>query len=241
MSQQEKAALWRELKDAGIEPPLHYREYSTEQLRAAVKKLREKLGGAGAPEEHPTPPAPPSLEEIVENTPVSQVAAVSSAEPDTMAGLRQNSKDEDEPIRVDEKGRIWYQDEVRKPSMPTPRARRVLKYNDPGVKEMTVGDGRFTERFEVPGDQSVPSEIKITMPSYQEAIYRDPRFPFKIHEYNGQRGFDLFEVRKFYGGPDLVPRDIKRVYVQNVLCYDIPSTIRAIQAEARERGILKGI
>ena len=78
------------------------------------------------------------------------------------------------------------------------------------------------------------NEVKITLPSYQVGVFLDPRFPFKIHTYNGAQGFDLFDIQKYYGGSDLVPSEIKRVYVSNDLCYDIRTTIRAIQNEARE-------
>lgn len=229
MSQQEKAALWRELKDAGVEFPLHYREYTTEQLSAAVSRLRE---GAGS---------------VAPVTPVSSAPAAAQprvvpkvAPADTVAGVRQNTRDEDEPIRVDENGLIWYQDEVRKAAFPKPRGRRVLKYTDPGVKQVTVTNGEYQETFEMPGDGvGRPAEARITLPSYQVGIYRDERFPFRIHVYNEKRGFDLFEVQKFYGGADLVPTDIKRVYVENSLCYDIRTTIRAIEAEYRERVLPK--
>lgn len=76
-------------------------------------------------------------------------------------------------------------------------------------------------------------QAKITLPSYQVGIYKDPRFPFKIHEYNDVRGFDFFEVNDFYGGSDLVPAAIKRMYVESSLCYDIRTVVRAIEDEAR--------
>ena len=76
--------------------------------------------------------------------------------------------------------------------------------------------------------------MKITLPSYQVGIYRDPRFPFKVYTYGGVNGFDLFGVQEFYGGPELVPASIKRMYVSNVLCYDVRTTIQAIEAEARQ-------
>jgi hypothetical protein len=152
-----------------------------------------------------------------------------------MPGQRLNTKAEDEPIRVDEQGRIWYQEEVRKPAYPKPRGRRVLKYLDSGVKTETVQNGEYVETFEVAGvGEARPAEIKITLPSYQVGIYKDPRFPFKIHTYDGRSGFDLFEVQKYYGGSELVPPSIKRVYIENDLCYEIRSTIQTIQAEHRQ-------
>jgi hypothetical protein len=76
--------------------------------------------------------------------------------------------------------------------------------------------------------------VKITLPSYQVGIYKDPRFPFKIHTYNGREGFNLFEVEHYYGGSELVPATCKRVYIENDLCYDVRSVIQSIQNEYRQ-------
>ena len=153
-----------------------------------------------------------------------------------MPGQRLNSKAEDEPIRVDpDTGRTWFQEEVLKPGFPKPRGRRVLQYTDTGSKTVTAKNGDYMESFEVAGDEvGRTAEVKITMPSYQVGICKDPRFPFKIHTYNGNEGFDLFEVQEFYGGSELVPSEIGRKYVENVLCYDIRTTVRAIQSEFRQ-------
>lgn len=250
MSQAEKAAIWTELKNAGVQFERHYREYTTETLRQARDTLRERLGQVAEPE--PSPPAPepvpmpavtaprnpPPREQpgfLLPETPVNRTKA-----PDTMAGIRQNTRDDDEPIRVDDDGLIWYQDEIRKPAYPKPRGRRVLKYNDPGTKEVTVKSGMYTETFEVAGDENRLSEVKITLPAYQVGIYKDPRYPFKIHVYNDKRGFDLADVQAFYGAPDLVPTEIKRDYVSNDLVYDIRTTIRAITSEYRENVLKQG-
>jgi len=152
-----------------------------------------------------------------------------------MPGQRLNTQPEDVPIRIDEMGRAWFQEEVRKPPYPKPRGRRVLKYMERGTKTETVQNGEYVETFEVAGTGAPhPAEVKITLPSYQVGIYRDPRFPFKIHCYSEREGFDLFEVHEFYGGAELVPPDCKRVYVENDLCYDIRSVVRAIQNEHRQ-------
>jgi hypothetical protein len=156
-------------------------------------------------------------------------------DPDEMPGQRLNTQPEDEPIRIDEFGRAWFQEEVRKPSYPKPRGRRVLKYMERGVKVDTVQNGEYVETFEVAGTGAPhPAEVKITLPSYQVGIYRDPRFPFKIHCYNDREGFNFFEVAEFYGGVELVPEACKRVYVENDLCWDIRSVVRAIQNEHRQ-------
>ena len=159
-----------------------------------------------------------------------------SSKPAEYAGLTQNTHSEDEPIRRDpETGFLWYRDEIPKPAYPKPRARRVLKYEDSGARSVTVTNGNYQETFEIPGERKKVSEAKITLPSYQVGLYKDPSLPFRIHVYNGMKGFDLFEVEAFYGGPELVPSTVKRVYVDSALCYDIRSTIQAINSEYRER------
>jgi hypothetical protein len=237
MSQAEKAALWRELKERGVEFPLHYREYSQTQLEEALDRLTDAEGPVNGVGQEPPTPAPRAAA-----APSRPRISLPRREPDKVAGLRINTHAEDEPLRVDENGLIWYQDEVRKAAFPKPRGRRVLDYIDPGVRTETAQTGNgYTETFEMPGDQARPSQVKITLPTHQVGIYRDPNMPFKIHLYNDNRGFDLFEVRDFYGGADLVPEDIKTVYVGQSLCYDIRTTRRAIEAEYREKLLKKEI
>jgi hypothetical protein len=167
------------------------------------------------------------------------VAPVAERNPAEMPGQRLNQGDGSEltPIRTDENGLVWYQEEVRKPAFPKPRGRRVLKYMESGVKVETVQSGEYVETFEVADGRAArrESEVKITLPSYQVGIYKDKRFPWKIHVYNEVRGFDLFEVQNYYGGAELVPQEIKRMYVENVLCYDIRTTVRAVQTEYRQQ------
>ena len=237
MSQAEKAALWRELKERGVEFPLHYREYSQTQLEESLERLTDAEG----PTVQQVPPAVVQQTTAPQSRP-AQRASLPRREPDQHAGLRLNTHGADEPLRVDENGLIWYQDEVRKAAFPKPRGRRVLDYLDPGVRTETAQTGNgYTETFEMPGDQARPSQVKITLPTHQVGIYKDPNMPFKIHLYNDNRGFDLFEVRDFYGGADLVPEDIKTVYVGQSLCYDIRTTRRAIEAEYREKLLKKEI
>jgi hypothetical protein len=153
-----------------------------------------------------------------------------------LAGERLNTKDAEEILFVDEEGKAWLQKEVLKPAFPKPRGRRVLRYQDAGVVRQTVKEGEYTETFEVAGDprNATPAEIKITLPSYQVGIYRDPRYPFKVVTYNGRSGFDRLEVENFYGGAELVPAICKRTYVENVLCYDMRSVVRAVNEEYRQ-------
>jgi hypothetical protein len=256
MSQQEKSFYYKTLKDAGIEFSQHYREYSTEDLKRAYNSLNEQLAARGenqlprftpppaeapgsttAPDDGPEPdpvatsPLPP---EDYDPGPQQALPPTRDRDPNEMPGQRLNTHGDDEPIRVDEQGRLWYQEEVQKPAVPRPRGRRVLQYQDTGTRMETVQVGEYTESFEVAGNGPArASEIKITLPSYQVGIYRDPRFPFKIHTYAGADGFDLFEVRDYYGGAELVPPSIKHIYVSNSLCYDIRTTIQTIEAEYR--------
>lgn len=239
MSQTEKAGYYKTLKDAGVQFTKHYREYSTDELKRAVDKLHE---GARAQQEEPEhdPSAAAAMGLPTEERPARMPTQARSApraerNPAEMPGQRLNKQSELDPIRTDDKGRVWYQEEVQKPSTPRPRGRRILKYMDTGTREETVQNGQYVETFEVAGDMpSRPSEVKITLPSYQVGIYKDPRFPFKIHTYGGREGFDLFEVQDYYGGAELVPAEIKRIYVENVLCYDIRTVVRAIQTEFRQ-------
>lgn len=241
MSQSDKARYFRALKAAGVPFDKHYREYTTEALRVAYEKLAEQ---GLAPELEPEPvqqaqpaPPPPIAQPAPQPMPVHQAPAPrAQRDPNEMAGQRQNSQPEDVPIRTDEEGRVWFQEEVLKPGYPKARGRRVLTYVETGTKQQTVKSGDYMESFEVAGDEIGRSaEVKITLPSYQVGIYKDPRFPFKVHTYNGNLGFDLFEVRDFYGGAELVPSEIKLMYVENVLCYDIRTTVRAIEAEYRQQ------
>ena len=217
MSAAYKAQLYGMLKEHG-EPTKHYRDYTVAELVLELEGLDLEIP---APEQKPEPdqrPAPP----------------VQAQDPNEMPGQRLNTKPDDEVIRIDELGRAWYQEEVRKPAYPKPRGRRVLKYIETGVETQTAKNGEYVETFEVAGSRAgVPAEVKITLPSYQVGIYKDPRFPFKIHCYDGREGFNLFDVEAFYGGPELVPAAVKRVYIENDLCYDIRSVIRAITDEHR--------
>ncbi len=237
MSQSDKAAYYKALQAAGVTFDRHYREYTTDDL----VEMYRLLPGDGKP--------PVELEldlglEESEATPDSSTPSPTAEQPlvpgapkpeDSLPGAHALEVEEGEPVRVDENGLVWYQEEIRKPSFPKPRGRRILKYLNPGVEQKQVINGDYLESFEVAGSRTTAGEIKITLPSYQVGIYKDPTMPFKIYVYNGMRGFDLFEVQDFYGGADLVPLEVKRIYVENVLCYDIRSVVRAIQTEYRQQ------
>lgn len=230
----EKSDLYNQLKTSGKPLTTSYALYTVAQLQAELG-----IDRAAPKPEVPEPPADPALDALFEamnNPPEDKPAPAPRAQdPEEMPGQRLNTKAEDEPIRVDERGRVWYQEEVLKPAYPKPRGRRVLTYMDRGVVTETVQNGEYIETFEVAGKGAgKPAEVKITLPSYQVGIYKDPRFPFKIHCYNGREGFDLFEVAEYFGGVELVPEEVKRVYIENDLCYDIRTVVRAIQAAYRQ-------
>lgn len=253
MSAVKKAEIYRQLKDAGVAFAKVYRDYTTDDLVALAAAHNVALGTAKAPTPAPAAPTPvPDLQSFIpQQTPppaappateLAQVVAPAripdphAAAParDEMAGLRQNTKNWDEPIRTDSDGTIWFQDEVRKPAYPKPRGRRVLQYTDPGVQRTQIKVGDYIETFEVAGQTPTAAEVRITLPSFQVGIYKDPRYPFRIHVYNDTRGFNLDDVRMFYGGAEMVPPECKLIYIENVLCYDMRSVIRAVMAEARQ-------
>lgn len=230
--QQMKGQYFRALKAAGVTFEKHYRDYTEAELRTIYEGMvvQPELDG-GLEEQQPQQAAQGAV-----SRPPAPRAPVGPRNPEEMPGQRQNTLREDEPLRIDpETGFAWYQEEVQKPAYPKPRGRRVLQYMESGVEEKTIQDGQYIETFEVAGrGVKVPAEVKITLPSYQVGIYKDPRFPFKIHTYNGLQGFDLFEVQDYYGGAEMVPDSVKRIYVEGSLCYDMRTVIRDIQTQYRQ-------
>ena len=242
MSQSEKSAYYAALKESGVQFTKHYRDYTTAELKAFYTKLASEEQAAPVQVPQPAAPAAPAPVQAMPAPRVEETTAAIpfSDEPVTvLAGTAYDASAEDTPLRRDSQGRVWYREEVRKPSHPLPRARRVVKYIDPGTRRVEHTSGKFVESFEVAGTEKRSSEVKITLPSFQVGIYRDPRFPFRIHTYQDRTGFNLFDVHDFYGGADLVPQSIGRIYVGGDLCYDIRSTIRTIQHEYRDQ-VLKG-
>lgn len=260
MAHAEKSSLYQGLKKSGYQFDKHYREYSTDELRSIAQSLDLTIAAPKPPDALPervdemaelraqmraVADTVEALGKLVtaqqrreEKTPFSAPAKGSQqASPKSQPVIATPRIDESEVIRVDEYGNKWFQEEVVKSAYPKPRARRVLRYDDPGVETKQVKVGDYVETFEISGDpqNSRPAEIKITMPSYQTGIYKPPNMPFRVHIYNGVRGFNLDDVQNFYGGADLVPSTVKRCYVSTDLCYDIQSTIRTIENEYRER------
>ena len=157
------------------------------------------------------------------------------------AGLTFNSHGPDDPLRVDSHGRVWFRDEVLKPAIPKARMRRRVETVSNNVETVNTyhPDGRLNETFEVAGQEEHTVVTKVTLPSSQVGVYRDPRMPFKIHQYNGVRGFDHDAVRDFYGGLDLIPTSVKdgTIYVDSDLCFDINKVRDAIERELREKAL----
>lgn len=257
----ERSIIWKALKAAGWTPAegRRYVQYPLAELHAELEQFQIDTGQiieitvpADIEDVQPTPsdPIPAEVDGIDPDSLFAHPQLGSPApepQPVPVEVVRQNQPDpnelpgqrtlteESEVLRVDDAGRQWLQEEVRKPAYAKPRGRRILRYVEKGVQTETVKAGEYVESFEVEGQgPGKAAEIKITLPSYQVGIYLDPRFPFKIHCYGGAEAFDLADVEQYYGGVELVPNTIKRVYIENDLCYDIRSVIQTIQAEFRQ-------
>jgi hypothetical protein len=247
--------MWRALKAAGWIPPLPFVQMKHADLVAELEKFQEEHGqvlvlavpepAAETPDEPLPTYQPDRAPEWVDPTFADDEPAQTSTDfiprsnhpdPAELPGQRVNTKDLEDIIRIDDKGRAWLQEEVQKPAFPKPRGRRVLRYNEQGTTTETIQVGEYTESFEIAGEgPGRPAEIKITLPSFQVGIYRDSRFPFKVICYNGSEGFDRMDIEEYYGGAQLVPAEVKRIYVSNVLCYDVRSVVQSIQTEFRQQ------
>jgi len=207
-----------------------------DQLTGVVAKLAEMVSPEQRRAEKAAEPVAAAARKVGTGAP-KPMPASHKLDPAEHAGVTLNTHTDLDVIKIDEYGNKWLQIEVPKPAYPKPRGRRVLRYMDPGVREEQIKVGEYVETFEVAGDakSAKPAEIKVTLPSYQTGIYLSPEFPFRIHTYNGARGFNMADVHAYYGGKDLVPSTIKRTYVSNDLCYDIQSVVRTIENEYRER------
>lgn len=234
MTQAERKAAWDRLIELGWVPNKHYRDYSQADLELRL----QQMSAAGiTPESVERPDGAPDPSEIRFQADVDHLR---ETPPDTVPGLRLNTHGDEKPLRIDDDGKVWYRDEITKASYPKERGKRIIEYVDPGVKTQVIRDsnGSIVESFEMPGDQHRVSQAKISLPAYQVGLYRDPALLgefFRIHVYQERRGFDLFDVEKYFGGKHQIPSVCKRIYVDTVLCYDIDSVIQAIQDEYREK------
>ena len=250
-----KSELWQELKAAGRLPGDTFVKIRKEELEALVAELREINAES--------PPAPPTFMEVMGETqpeptpfrpedfpynapqprlpngqPRFQMVTIPFSDKPlvTQPGETRITHTFGEPIRRDSSGRVWIQDEFLKPLTAKPRGRRLKKYTDTGVVKKTFkGADGYTEEIEVPGTLQVQAEARVTLPSYQVGTYWHPAYLFKVHCYGGREGFDRHDVERFYGGPEQVPSSCnKRIYISNVMCYDMRLVIQAINDEYRE-------
>lgn len=205
MAQAERSSLYNALKRAGYPFTKHFRHYTLEELQDLYNGNRH----------------------IIEGKPSVPVAA---KDPLEMPSQRRGS--EDTPIRTDELGRVWYQEEIIKPTAAAPRGYRKIKSIGSDVKEVTIqAEDGFVETFEVAGDKQSEFEAKVGVPTWQVGIYKDPRLPFRTMVYRSHEAFHREDVETYYGGVELMPDSIKTTYVGNRLCYDIRSVTTAIQRE----------
>lgn len=205
MAQADRAHLYQTLKSAGYKFEKHYRKYSLEEL----EQIRDTM--AADVERRTGIPAKPQ-------------------DPRELPSQRRGQ--EDEPIRVDLDGTIWYQEEIIKSSTAKPRGKRVYREIGTRTKEVTIDteDG-FTETFEVAGEEKIPLEITVGIPTWQPGISKPPHSPFKIVTYRDARGYDRIEVERYFGGADVLPENVESIYVGNLICYDIHSVNTAIRRE----------
>lgn len=205
MASTDKSELWQVLKAAGYPFEKKYQHYTADELKAIYNQL---------------------LAEQAARTGV-QGAAKDHDELPT-----QRRSEELTPIRTDELGRVWFQEEIQKSSLAKPRGYRVFREIGTGVKTIKINseDG-YTEEIEVPDGSRKPLEVKVGIPTWQVGIYKDPQFPFLVVEYRSKRGFRRQDVEAFFGGPDVLPEGLETTYVGNLLCYPIRETVVAVQRE----------
>ena len=244
MTQAERKALWDELKEAGFTFTKHYRDYSIPELQESVEQVRQRTA-ARARSVAENPEDELSFDFAQSEIQFQADIDILREQPaDRVPGLRTNTHAGEKPIRIDENGRVWLQDEIRKPSIPTERGKRVLDYVDPGVKTVHVrdGNGSIVESFEMPGDSKKISQARISLPAYQIGCFRDPALLgqfFKIHVYNEKMVFDFFDVERYFGGKHMIPQTVQREYTDTMLGFNIESVLQAIQDEYNDK-ILKG-
>lgn len=206
MASTDRSELWNALKGINYPFKKKYQDYTVEELKAIYAHV------------------------------LDQQAA--------RTGVAGGAKDHDElptqrradvmtPIRTDERGRVWYQEEIQKSSLAKSRGYRVFREIGTGVKKVTLpadSEG-FTETIEVPDGSTKPLEVRVGIPTWQVGIYKDPQFPFRIVEYRSARGFMRQDVEEFFGGPDVLPEGVTAIHVGNLLCYPIREVVVAIQRE----------
>jgi hypothetical protein len=205
MAATDRSELWQALKAINYPFKKKYAEYTAEELREIHGSL---------------------LRQAAKKT------GVAGGRKDENELPTQRRADELAAIRTDERGRVWFQEEIQKSSLAKPRGYRIYREIGTGVKEVTIdsGDG-YTETIEVADGSRKPLEVRVGIPTWQVGIYKDPQFPFRVVEYRSARGFMRHDVEEFFGGPDVLPEGITAIHVGNLLCYPIREVIVAIQRE----------
>jgi hypothetical protein len=205
MASTDRSELWQALKAANYPFTKKYNEYTGEELKQIYNDLLEQQAAK---------------------------TGVRGAAKDKDELPTQRRSDELTPIRTDENGRVWYQEEIQKSTIAKSRGYRVFREIGTGVKTVTIdSDDGYTETIEVPDGSKKPLEVKVGIPTWQVGIYKDPQFPFRVVEYRTARGFLRQDVEEYFGGPDVLPEKVESIYVGNLLAYPIREVIVAIQRE----------
>lgn len=205
MASTDRNELWQALKAAGYKFEKKYQEYTGDELKAIYNDLLRKQAAR---------------------------TGVQGSAKDKDELPTQRRADELTPIRTDENGRIWYQEEIQKSTLAKPRGYRVYREIGTGVKTITIdGDDGYTETIEIPDGTRKPLEAKVGIPTWQVGIYKEPQFPFRTIEYRSARGFLRQDVEAYFGGPDVLPEGVETMYVGNLIAYPIREVIVAIQRE----------
>ena len=210
MAQADRAQLYNALKEAGYPFQKHYKHYTTAEL-----------------------------EDLYQGNLVKPAAAPQKQDPNELPSQRRGR--ENDIIRTDEHGYEWYQEEIVKSNQAKPRGYRIYREMTTDTKEVTIETTEsnglaYTETFEVPGEKQRPMEVKVGTPTWQVGIYRDPYMKFaRIVKCKDARGFLREDVDNFFGGQDVLPENIKRTTVGNIICYEINTVVAAIQREYNAR------
>lgn len=206
MASTERGELYRALKEAGYPLTKPYQNYTLAELKLEYAKALDIQAAR---------------------------TGVAGGRKDENELPTQRRADELTPIRTDEQGRVWFQEEIQKSTLARPRGYRVHREVGSGVKKITLppdAEG-FTEEIEISDGTRKPLEVRVGIPTWQVGIYKEPNMPFRTVVYRDARGFYREDVEKFFGGPDVLPEGVEAIYVGNLLCYPIRETVVAITRE----------
>lgn len=142
-------------------------------------------------------------------------------------------------LRIDKRGRIWFREEITPDMAKSRRLRKKVTHVEADFEVKKVQQGDYIETVEVIGESTHLADAYVGLPAKQVGVYKDPRFPFKIHTYKAATGFNYDEVVAYFGGAEFLPPSIKKVYVGNDLCFDIRAVVNHIQREFRQLQLAK--